>query len=143
MKSILNLSRPTARKRPPKRCAPGDDHFVWSYRCPCLLPSPENLPSGVGIDKAGFEAVGQLSFRTEGGVGLAPIGPTARAQDGAALLGVSLIDVVLAPCWYCGRVTQTRVTTDSCWPPVKSNLVQCTWTTQINRLLAATRIQMG
>lgn len=104
-----------------------------------IIHAPENLPSGAGMHKAGFETVGQLSFRVEGGVGLAPIGPAARAhifakaKIGAAVLGVSLLDTVLAPCWHCGSVTQTRATGDSCWPPVRPNAVQCTCATPINR----------
>ena len=35
-----------------------------------IIHAPENLPSGAGIHRAGFEPVGQLSFRAEGGVGL-------------------------------------------------------------------------
>lgn len=103
-----------------------------------IIHAPENLPSGAGMHKAGFESVGQLSFRAEGGVGLAPTGLAARAQAGATLLGVSLIETVLAPCWHCGNVTQTRVAADSCWPPVRPNSVQCTCATKINRSLLTT-----
>ena len=37
-----------------------------------IIHAPENLPSGAGMYKAGFEYVGQLSFTTDGNVGLAP-----------------------------------------------------------------------
>lgn len=104
-----------------------------------IIHAPENLPSGAGMHKAGFELVGQLSYRAEGGVGLAPTGLAARAQAGAALLGVPLIDTVLAPCWHCGHLTETRVASaDSCWPPRRPNSVQCTCATPINRSLVIT-----
>jgi GNAT superfamily N-acetyltransferase len=67
-----------------------------------IIHAPENLPSGAGMNKAGFEPVGTLSFRTDGSVGLAPVGEMERAQAGADLLGVPLIDSVLSPCWHCG-----------------------------------------
>jgi GNAT superfamily N-acetyltransferase len=69
-----------------------------------ILYAPENTPSGVGIHKAGLLDVGQLSFRSEGGVGLVPLGALDRAQAGAALLGVPIIEHV-APCWACSRAT--------------------------------------
>ncbi len=58
----------------------------------------------MGMDKAGLVSVGQLSFRSEGGVGLVPIGDSERAQAGAKLLGVLLVqkELTLAPCWSCG-----------------------------------------
>jgi RimJ/RimL family protein N-acetyltransferase len=66
-----------------------------------IVHAPENLPSGAGIEKAGFHDVGQLSFLPDGSVGLVPIGQHERSHFGAALLGVPLLDGGLSPCWRC------------------------------------------
>ena len=63
------------------------------------------------MTKAGLLPVGQLSFRSDGGVGLAPFEQLERAQAGAALLGIPLIEIVLAPCWHCGGATDKYSTT--------------------------------
>jgi RimJ/RimL family protein N-acetyltransferase len=90
-----------------------------------IIHAPENLPSGAGMNKAGFEFVGQLSFTVDGKVGLAPYpDSTDRARFGAELLQVPLIESVLAPCWHCGGMTEKhpdRADIDSCWPPQKSS----------------------
>lgn len=57
-----------------------------------ILHAPENLPSGAGMQKAGFQAVGQLSFQRDNRLGLIPFGNAERARIGAALLGVELIE---------------------------------------------------
>ena len=66
-----------------------------------VIHAPENLPSGAGIQKAGFQAVGQLSFQRDNSLGLIPFGPPERARIGATLLGVELIESGLSPCWRC------------------------------------------
>lgn len=66
-----------------------------------VIHAPENLPSGAGIQKAGFQAVGQLSFQRDNSLGLIPFGNPERAHIGATLLGVSLIEDGLSPCWRC------------------------------------------
>lgn len=66
-----------------------------------IIHAPENLPSGAGILKAGFMAVGQLSFRQDNSLGLIPYELPERAAVGAALLGVPLIAEGLSPCWRC------------------------------------------
>ncbi|MBW4438458.1 MAG: hypothetical protein KME04_15060 [Pleurocapsa minor GSE-CHR-MK-17-07R] len=66
-----------------------------------ILHAPENLPSGAGMQKAGFQPVGQLSFRRDNSLGLIPFDPPERASIGAELLGVALIDEGLSPCWRC------------------------------------------
>jgi GNAT superfamily N-acetyltransferase len=94
-----------------------------------IIHAPENLPSGAGMHKAGFEFVGQLSFTTDGSVGLAPFSDTIeRARSGAALLSVPLIDSVLAPCWHCGGMVAKlpdRADIDSCWPPKRMSESVC------------------
>lgn len=66
-----------------------------------ILHAPENLPSGAGMQKAGFQAVGQLSFQRDNTLGLLPFGNPERARIGAELLGVALIADGLSPCWRC------------------------------------------
>ena len=94
-----------------------------------IIHAPENLPSGAGMHKAGFEFVGQLSFTSDGRVGLAPYSDSIdRARSGANLLGVPLIDSVLAPCWHCGGMVAKlpdRADIDSCWPPKRMSESVC------------------
>jgi GNAT superfamily N-acetyltransferase len=66
-----------------------------------IIHAPENRPSGAGIQKAGFRAVGQLSFQRDNSLGLIPFDLPERARIGAALLGVPLIEDGLSPCWRC------------------------------------------
>jgi len=66
-----------------------------------ILHAPENLPSGAGMQKAGFQAVGQLSFQRDNSLGLIPFSNPERARIGADLLGVALIEDGLSPCWRC------------------------------------------
>jgi GNAT superfamily N-acetyltransferase len=96
------------------------DHF-W------IIHAPENQPSGKGIDRAGFEPVGQLSFRLDGGVGMQPFENLSRAKAGADLLGVPLIDGVLSPCWCCGGASAHYCGVEeaiSCWPPLRPEKIQ-------------------
>lgn len=66
-----------------------------------IIHAPENVPSGAGMQKAGFQAVGQLSFLSGGTVGLIPLQLPERAAAGAELLGVPLVQDELSPCWRC------------------------------------------
>jgi GNAT superfamily N-acetyltransferase len=66
-----------------------------------IIHAPENGPSSVGIQTAGFQAVGQLAFQPDGSVGLIPVQRHVRAPFGAALLGVPLLDGGLSPCLRC------------------------------------------
>jgi GNAT superfamily N-acetyltransferase len=94
-----------------------------------IIHAPENSPSGAGMTKAGLLPVGQLSFRSDGGTALAPFEARERAQTGAALLGIPLIESVLAPCWHCGGATHTHgtaVDADSCWPSLRPTTQGCT-----------------
>jgi RimJ/RimL family protein N-acetyltransferase len=90
-----------------------------------IIHAPENLPSGAGMQKAGFEAVGQLSFRPDGRVGLIPLARRDRAEVGAALLGVPLFADGLSPCWRCmDRVVCTcKVDPEqcSCAAPIRAH----------------------
>jgi hypothetical protein len=93
-----------------------------------IIHAPENTPSGAGMHKAGLQPVGHLSFRPDGTVGLAARGARERAQVGAALLGVPLIETILAPCWACGGPTPTPVThveAAGCWPPLPPTTPLC------------------
>jgi RimJ/RimL family protein N-acetyltransferase len=92
-----------------------------------IIHAPENGASQAGIEKAGFRAVGELSFRRGGGTGVVPEGLAGRAQQGAALLGVPVIETLrltageeppLAPCWHCVLDARQRATSDAavaCW----------------------------
>jgi GNAT superfamily N-acetyltransferase len=66
-----------------------------------IIHAPENLPSGAGMHKAGFRAIGQLSFQRDHSLGLIPFDQPERARTGAALLGVPVIESGLSPCWRC------------------------------------------
>lgn len=102
---------------------PGANRF-W------IIHAPENLPSSRGIERAGFEPVGQLSFRLGGGVGLKPLNNLDRARAGGDLLGVPLIDSILSPCWSCGGASEQHVDGEeaiACWPPLNpSSIPLCT-----------------
>jgi len=67
-----------------------------------IIHAPENLPSGVGINRAGFEPVAELSFDAAGEPSFAPVGGTGRAHAAAELLGLPLVHGELDPCWTCG-----------------------------------------
>ena len=102
-----------------------------------IIHAPENLPSGAGMSKAGFEFVGQLSFTVDGKVGLAPYADsTERARIGADLLQVPLIESILAPCWNCGGTVAKhpdKADADSCWPPKRSNENACCCVKEIKK----------
>jgi hypothetical protein len=93
-----------------------------------IIYAPENTPSGAGMNKAGLLVAGQLSFDRDGRVGLAPLGTTERAPAGAALLGIPIIESVLAPCWSCGSATPSPDTAADagCWPPRQPGATRCT-----------------
>lgn len=94
-----------------------------------IIHAPENTPSGAGMRKAGLQPVGQLSFRSDGGIGLAPFTAPERAQAGAALLGIPLIESALAPCWRCGGAIdeqQAALEAVRCWPLLHPTTPPCT-----------------
>ena len=102
-----------------------------------IIHAPENLPSGAGMSKAGFEFVGQLSFTVDGKVGLAPYSDSIeRARIGANLLQVPLFESILAPCWNCGGKIAKHpdlVDVDLCWPPSPSNERTCCCTKEVKK----------
>lgn len=93
-----------------------------------ILHAPENLPSGAGMQKAGFQAVGQLSFQWDNSLGLIPFGNPERARIGATLLGVELIEDGLSPCWRCVNQVACTCQLDpescSCAVAIRSNPLQ-------------------
>jgi hypothetical protein len=102
-----------------------------------IIHAPENLPSGAGMGKAGFEFVGQLSFTPDGKVGLAPYSDsTKRARIGADLLQVPTIESILAPCWRCGGMVAKQADETeaaSCWPLKQSNGSECCCAKEIKK----------
>jgi GNAT superfamily N-acetyltransferase len=103
-----------------------------------IIHAPENGASQSGIEKAGFRAAGELSFRRVGGAGLVPGDLPDRARVGAALLGVPLIEKVriamaqeqpLSPCWRCvidaqpsGAGALFDADAVECWPEAPGEL---------------------
>lgn len=75
-----------------------------------IIHAPENSPSGAGMTKAGLLPIGQLSFAAMAELDFAPFEQLERAQAGADLLGIPLIESALAPCWRCGGATHTHST---------------------------------
>lgn len=112
-----------------------------------IIHAPENLPSGAGMSKAGFEFVGQLSFTFDGKVGLAPYSDsTERARMGADLLKVPLIEAVLAPCWNCGAMvakSPDKAEADSCWPPSRANEITCCCMQEIKKSKNLVRMEIA
>jgi hypothetical protein len=66
-----------------------------------IIYAPENLPSGVGIGRAGFETVADLSFTPEGQAAVRPVGAFVRARRAAQLLGLPIVGEPLTSCWRC------------------------------------------
>jgi GNAT superfamily N-acetyltransferase len=71
-----------------------------------IIHAPENLPSGVGIERAGFTVAGELSFRPGGRSALQGTGPIERVLDAIDLLGVRLAAAPVSPCCACGHEPQ-------------------------------------
>jgi GNAT superfamily N-acetyltransferase len=95
-----------------------------------IINAPENRASAAGIAKAGFSPVSDLAFGADRRV--ASHGPpTERAQLGAALLGVPLLEAVrdgrvLSPCWRCVVAATQTAAGASCWPYQDGVAVACT-----------------
>jgi hypothetical protein len=69
--------------------------------------APENHASGVGIRKAGFEAVSELSFDSHGRAAVRDLRP-GGALLAARVLGLHESDVELAQCWRCVRAGKPK-----------------------------------
>jgi GNAT superfamily N-acetyltransferase len=69
--------------------------------------APENHASGIGIRKAGFEAVSELSFDSDGRAALKDLRP-GGALLAARVLGIQASDVELAQCWRCVRAGKPK-----------------------------------
>ncbi len=78
-----------------------------------IIHAPENLPSGVGMARAGFVPAAELSLDRQGNVMLAPLGNQPQVDAACELLGLPLVGDDLDPCWSCGGCSCTQ--TDS--PP--------------------------
>lgn len=84
-----------------------------------IINAPENVASAKGIAKAGFRVVGDLAFTRDGRAGVAPTGDQERAQLGAALLGVPIVqreEGDVSPCWCCVMDALRRGGEAACWP---------------------------
>jgi GNAT superfamily N-acetyltransferase len=68
-----------------------------------IIHAPENVPSGLGIHRAGFTSVGHLSFLADGTPALVSHGRQEHGLAASAMLGVPLVSQRLSPCWRCGR----------------------------------------
>ncbi|MBI1282519.1 MAG: GNAT family N-acetyltransferase [Anaerolineaceae bacterium] len=85
-----------------------------------IIAAPENRASGVGIAKAGFQNVANLSFQHEGEARLIPVGNRERIDEAQSLLQTPLLDTddLTAPCWHCvmdAQKTEAALTDISCW----------------------------
>ena len=95
-----------------------------------IINAPENTASGAGISKAGFREVSDLAFRADGGVGSVSQAERERADLGAKLLGVPLLEAVdegrvISPCWRC-VVAAKHGEEAACWPYQGGIAVACT-----------------
>jgi GNAT superfamily N-acetyltransferase len=66
-----------------------------------IIFAPENLPSGIGIQRAGIEPVAELSFDRDGRPALTPLGDGERAKVASQIFSIPLADSELDPCWGC------------------------------------------
>lgn len=67
-----------------------------------IIHAPENLPSGLGMARAGFVPAAELSLDRQGAVVLAPLGNHPQVDAACELLGLPLVGEDLDPCWTCG-----------------------------------------
>jgi ribosomal protein S18 acetylase RimI-like enzyme len=85
-----------------------------------IIAAPENRASSVGIVKAGFQNVANLTFQHDGQATLIPADKRDRIQAAVSLLNVSLLEAneLTAPCWHCVMDAQTAgaaMSDISCW----------------------------
>ena len=67
-----------------------------------IIHAPENLPSGVGIARAGFIPVAELSFSEDGRPALSGGDDVRRTNAATELLGLPIVASGLEDCWACG-----------------------------------------
>ncbi len=67
-----------------------------------IIHAPENMPSGLGMARAGFLPAAELSLDRQGQVVLAPLGNQPKVDAACELLGLPLVGGELDPCWRCG-----------------------------------------
>jgi GNAT superfamily N-acetyltransferase len=92
-----------------------------------IIAAPENRASSVGIVKAGFQNVANLTFQHDGQPRLIPLGNEERVYAAQSLLQTPLLDTddLIAPCWHCvidAHKNGAAMTDISCWenPSVES-----------------------
>jgi GNAT superfamily N-acetyltransferase len=68
--------------------------------------APENYASGVGIDKAGFTTVAQISFDQHDRPAIHML--VEDAPNPAKMLGLRTLEEALAQCWRCVRMGRTK-----------------------------------
>jgi RimJ/RimL family protein N-acetyltransferase len=66
-----------------------------------IIYAPENLPSGLGIERAGFTRVADLSFDRAGRATLRGAVKAERVKAAARLLHLPIVDSPLMACWRC------------------------------------------
>ena len=66
-----------------------------------IVYAPENEPSGVGIARAGFATVAELSHTADARVGLLAGEAADRARVASEVFGVPMVDDALTSCWRC------------------------------------------
>lgn len=81
-----------------------------------IIYAPENVPSALGIERAGFETVADLSFQRSGRPALKARRNIQRAQAAARLLGVPLDLDPVSACWRCGPGCETNCTCSTTTP---------------------------
>lgn len=66
-----------------------------------IIAKPENRASVRGIQKAGFEVVGELSYDRFNELVLVPVRKGESTDDAASFLDVRIAGTDIAPCWCC------------------------------------------
>lgn len=67
-----------------------------------IIFAPENIPSGIGVLRAGFVPVAEMSFDPNGRPALASVGEEERVEAARQLFAIRLTDDELDACWSCG-----------------------------------------
>jgi GNAT superfamily N-acetyltransferase len=67
-----------------------------------IISAPENAASALGIQRAGFRPVAELSFLKSSRPALRAYGPTEHVEAASHLLRVPIALDSLSACWRCG-----------------------------------------